>query len=84
MPASYLTRIDAAHNMRRFYRLDVQPTLFGEFALVREWGRIGRAGQVKSTPYATPAEAMAALECQRSAKRRRGYSAKSDEGVRWW
>ena len=73
MPSSYLTHIDPARNMQRFYRLDVQPTLFGEFALVKEWGRIGRGGQVRSTPYPTPAEAVAALERQRETKRRRGY-----------
>jgi predicted DNA-binding WGR domain protein len=27
--------------MRRFYRLDMQPDLFGGFLLVRQWGRIG-------------------------------------------
>lgn len=37
-----LRRIDRARNMARFYALGVEPTLFGEFALVREWGRIGR------------------------------------------
>ena len=34
--------------MRRFYRLDVQPDLFGRWCCIREWGRIGRAGQVRS------------------------------------
>jgi predicted DNA-binding WGR domain protein len=69
----YLTRVDPAQNMRRFYRLDVQPNLFGEYALVREWGRIDRGGQVRSTPYPTPAEAFSALERQRQTKERRGY-----------
>ena len=32
-PALELHRIDAAHNMRRFYRLDMQPDLFGGFFL---------------------------------------------------
>lgn len=73
MPASYLTRLDPDRNMRRFYRLDVQPTLFGEFALVREWGRIGRAGQVRSTAFSTPAEAETELDRHRLAKVRRGY-----------
>jgi predicted DNA-binding WGR domain protein len=41
----YLTKTDPAQNMSRFYTLDIQPTLFGEWALLREWGRIGRAGQ---------------------------------------
>ncbi len=74
MSATYLTRIDAAHNMRRFYRLDVQPTLFGEFALVREWGRIGQPGQVRSNPFPTAAEAEAALARQYRAKKSRGYA----------
>jgi predicted DNA-binding WGR domain protein len=44
MTAVTLYRIDPARNMRRFYALDVQPDLFGGFAVVKEWGRIGRAG----------------------------------------
>lgn len=31
-------------NMRRFYTMQVQPNLFGGFAVVREWGRIGQSG----------------------------------------
>jgi predicted DNA-binding WGR domain protein len=44
MSAVHLHRIDPARNMRRFYRLDVQPDLFGGFALVKEWGHIGARG----------------------------------------
>ncbi len=42
-----LTRIDPAQNMRRFYRLALQPDLFGGCTLIREWGRIGRGGRIK-------------------------------------
>jgi predicted DNA-binding WGR domain protein len=52
MSAVTLHRIDAVRRMSRFYRLDVQPDLFG-----REWGRIGRGGQMRETPYPTPADA---------------------------
>jgi predicted DNA-binding WGR domain protein len=41
MSAVHLSRIDPARNMCRFYRLDVQPDLFGGFAVVKEWVRIG-------------------------------------------
>lgn len=41
---TYLERIDHARNMARYYRLSVVKTLFGEWAMVREWGRIGRRG----------------------------------------
>jgi WGR domain. len=40
---------------------------------VREWGRIGRGGQMRMIPYATTMEAHAALRKQRHAKERRGY-----------
>jgi len=59
--------------MRRYYRLDVQPDLFGEWCLVREWGRIGQAGQTRTFSYSTLDEAHTALEAQRQAKERRGY-----------
>jgi len=41
----HLHRIDLDRNMRRFYELSVQPTLFGGASLVRTWGRIGSGGQ---------------------------------------
>jgi ATP-dependent protease ClpP protease subunit/predicted DNA-binding WGR domain protein len=36
---AFLTRIDPTRNIDRFYIVDVTPTLFGEWAVVREWGR---------------------------------------------
>jgi predicted DNA-binding WGR domain protein len=74
MTAIILHRTDPPKNMRRFYRLDVQPDLFGKWCFIREWGRIGSAGKVRSIPYATAAEALAALAWQRRGKERRGYS----------
>jgi len=73
MNAVTLYRIDPAKNMHRFYRLDVQPDLFGAWCLVREWGRIGSAGQTRSAPFPTPQEAEAALNKHRRLKNRRGY-----------
>ena len=54
MSAVILRRIDAAQNMARFYLLDVQPDLFGGWSLIREWGRIGRAGASAPRPPALP------------------------------
>jgi predicted DNA-binding WGR domain protein len=71
-----LHRTDPAKNMRRFYRLDVQPALFGQWCFIREWGRIGRAGQVRMVSYATATEAHEALAAQRRMKERRGYASK--------
>lgn len=81
MAAETLFRVDPARNMARFYQLDVQPTLFGEWAVVREWGRIGRAGTVRSTPYGTAAAAEAARARQLRLKERRGYSAACRRGT---
>jgi predicted DNA-binding WGR domain protein len=72
-PAVILYRIDATRRMHRYYRLDVQPDLFGAWCLVREWGRIGTTGRGSSIPFATPQQAQAALDKQRIAKVRRGY-----------
>ena len=47
-----LHRIDAARRMSRFYRLDVQPDLFGQWCFMREWGRIGRGGQMAAMKIA--------------------------------
>jgi predicted DNA-binding WGR domain protein len=68
-----LRRIDAAKNMRRFYRLDVQPDLFGGVLLMKEWGRIGAHGRLMAERYDAEAPALAALQRHAERKRRRGY-----------
>jgi predicted DNA-binding WGR domain protein len=73
MSAVVLHRNDITKRMHRYYRMDVQLDLFGAWCLMREWGRIGRAGQVRSVAYATAHEAEAALQRQYRAKQRRGY-----------
>ncbi len=70
MTAITLTRHDAARNMCRFYRLDVQPDLFGQWCVIRERGRIGQPGETRIVPFPTPREAETALERQRRAKER--------------
>jgi predicted DNA-binding WGR domain protein len=73
MSPVHLVRIDPSRNMRRFYRLDVQPDLFGGFAIVKEWGRIGSRGRLVGEWHLTEALARAALQRQAARKRRRGY-----------
>ncbi len=75
MDAVLMHRVDAAKNMRRFYRLDVAPDLFGRWCVAVEWGRIGRSGRPRLTAYESATEARAALARQRRAKERRGYVA---------
>lgn len=71
--AVVLRRMDPGRNMARFYRMDVQPDLFGAWCFVREWGRIGQAGQTRQAVYSSQAEARAALERQFRVKKKRGY-----------
>ncbi|MEP2985993.1 MAG: WGR domain-containing protein [Sulfitobacter sp.] len=68
-----LTRIDNSKNERRFYRMDITPGLFGDWGLVREWGRIGRGGQVRTDWFASKAEAQDARFELHMAKAKRGY-----------
>lgn len=71
--AIYLERIDRTRNMARYYRMSVAETLFGDWAVIREWGRIGRRGQSREE-CATTREAAEALVSRHAATRlRRGY-----------
>ena len=68
-----LKRIDPSLNMRRFYRMSVQPDLFGGACLVREWGRIGFRGQMTVETHADEGKAITALIKLAAVKKRRGY-----------
>lgn len=66
-------RIDPARNMARFYMLSLEPTLFGEVAVLRHWGRIGTRGRQALNLCATRAEAETMLARQIARRRKRGY-----------
>ena len=59
------------------YVLSIEPTLFGDSALVREWGRIGSSGQRRSELFPQPSDAHLALDTWLKRKRRRGYQQRS-------
>ncbi|WP_299775349.1 WGR domain-containing protein [uncultured Tateyamaria sp.] len=68
-----LVRVAPSENVARYYGIALQPTLFGEIAVVRCWGRIGTRGRTMAVTYSDAeqaADALADLECR---KRRRGY-----------
>jgi predicted DNA-binding WGR domain protein len=69
----YLRRINPSLNMRRFYMLSIQPTLFGGASLVRNWGRIGASGRALIETFDRPDQADGALRRLEQRKRRRGY-----------
>lgn len=43
----HLVRIDQSRNMARFYQLSIEPSLFGDCSVVRNWGRLGTRGQLR-------------------------------------
>ncbi|MEY8880907.1 WGR domain-containing protein [Donghicola sp. XS_ASV15] len=72
-----MTHIDPSQNMRRFYRLSLERTLFGEITLVRTWGRIGTHGQTMFQTYDHLSDAKTTYQALRAAKEKRGYRSDS-------
>lgn len=68
-----LERREPAANMARFYVLSLEETLFGDTALVREWGRLGSAGRRRLDLFEARAQASEALESWLGRKTRKGY-----------
>jgi predicted DNA-binding WGR domain protein len=68
-----LDRVDAAENMARYYVLSVEPALFDQVALVREWGRLGKPGGRRIELHANDRNARVALEAWLLRKMKRGY-----------
>jgi predicted DNA-binding WGR domain protein len=74
MVLAHLHRIDPDANMARFYCIDLAPTLFGEAAVLRRWGRIGTRGRASVETWPSAGEAEAAASRTLRQKSRRGYS----------
>ncbi len=68
-----LEKRDQSKNLACFYVLRIQPTLFGQWALQKCWGRIGSQGCESSLWFETEDEALDALITLESQKKRCGY-----------
>ena len=77
MSFTYLERREPNRNIHRFYATYITLTLFGEWALVRRWGRIGSRGATLENWFDTEQDARLAEEVIVSSKERRGYAARS-------
>jgi len=69
----YMERCDSTRNLARFYEVDIQPTLFGNWAVVRRWGRIGTHGRVGQDWFLSLPEAQTEQAHRVAQKCRRGY-----------
>lgn len=68
-----LHRVCPEQNMARFYALSLERSLFGEFVVIRLWGRIGRRGRSKVECFQAEPDAEQRLQKIADSKRRRGY-----------
>ena len=69
----HLRRIDPDRNMARFYTMSVQANLFGEWCLLREWGRIDSSGRLVAGGFASERAAARAMAEHLKAKLSNGY-----------
>lgn len=69
----YLERIEPENGLARFYVMAIEPTLLGDWAVIREWGRIGQPGTVRSLTFSDAATARDEVEAMIARKEHRGY-----------
>lgn len=69
----HLTKTEPNANLFRFYRMDIVRGLFGDWGLVRNWGRVGSSGQIRTDWFDTETEAKDARFDLHMQKARRGY-----------
>jgi predicted DNA-binding WGR domain protein len=72
-----LDRRNPSANIARFYVLYIEASLFGDVALIREWGRVGTAGRRNIELHDREDGAMEALETWLRRKQMRGYVTRS-------
>ncbi|MCF7971391.1 MAG: WGR domain-containing protein [Methylococcaceae bacterium] len=77
MSRVYLEYHDDSQNKHRFYQLWVLPSLFEDWALVKEWGRVGSPGTVRKEWFATQEAAFQARENLAVKKIKKGYFIKT-------
>lgn len=70
-----LEKIVPEANQRRYYHMHIEPGLFGDWGLVREWGRIGQGGQRRTDWFIHKGNAAEAAGKLTQQKVRRGYHA---------
>lgn len=68
-----LIRVEESSNTSHFYRMELMPGLFGDWSLVREWGRTGQPGQIRVDWFDDETEAKGARFAIQMEKAKKGY-----------
>lgn len=68
----YLIKTDEKQQ-RRFYNMHLLPTLFGDWSLVREWGRLDYGVTVRFDSFPSEKAALDELDTIKSSKLKGGY-----------
>jgi predicted DNA-binding WGR domain protein len=71
---AYLEHVVPTENKARFFAVVVEPSVFGDWTVFREWGRIGQGGTVRTSAHATLAEAVGTARRLIGTKARRNYA----------
>ncbi|MEP4196645.1 MAG: WGR domain-containing protein [Aliishimia sp.] len=69
----YLTRSEPNTNLYRFYHMQIVQGLFGDWGLIREWGRIGSPGRARTDWFGSEMDAKDARFDLHMQKAMRGY-----------
>ncbi|MFK7876697.1 MAG: WGR domain-containing protein [Paracoccaceae bacterium] len=69
----HLVKTEQQGNMFRFYRMEIVRGLFGDWGLVRNWGRIGSSGQLRTDWFDSEGAAKDARFDLHMQKAKRGY-----------
>lgn len=76
MYCTYLERHNPDKNKYRFYQKYVSPSIFGDWSLVREWGRVGSPGTVRKEWIDSEEKSVIARQTLCDTKRKKGYQTK--------
>lgn len=78
----YLQRPSLESDSLWFYSVQIQRDLLGRWQVIREWGRVGSPGTLRTTPYDTLQEAIRSLETLREQLIDNGYRVVMQEGLK--
>jgi predicted DNA-binding WGR domain protein len=70
---TYLECRDSLRNKQRFYAIHVTKTIFGEWAVIKEWGRIGSPGTVREEWFDEESQAISKVDSIVKLRVKHGY-----------